>query len=70
MYDDAVTAGYYDLPGSKGQLYRPVDTNDVKLVAGGSWSDAASAGSRCRFANSFRWSAAAGIGARFGAEPL
>ncbi len=70
MYDDAVAAGWYDLPGSKGQLYRPVDTNDVKLIAGGNWVNAAIAGSRCRDAGYYRWTANAALGARFVAEPL
>ena len=70
MYDDAVAAGWYDLPGSKGQLYRPVDTNDVKLIAGGVWNYAAGCGSRSRVANNARWVASTHIGARFVAEPL
>ena len=64
MYDDAVVAGWYDLPGSGGQLYRPVDTNDVKLVAGGRWADAAVCGSRCRNANVCRWYTDASVGGR------
>jgi len=70
MYDDAVAAGWYDLPGSKGQLYRPVDTNDVKLLAGGVWYFAASCGSRSRLACYYRWFTYANVGARFVAEPL
>lgn len=70
MYDAAVDAGWYDLPGAKGQLYRPVDTNDVKLFAGGNWYNAAYCGSRSRYAANSRWDTAAGIGARFVAEPL
>lgn len=63
-------AGWYDLPGSKGQLYRPASTNDVRLIAGGHWSVAASAGSRCRVASYYRWNTVTEIGARFVAEPL
>ena len=64
MYAGAVVVGWYDLPGAKGSLYRPVDTNDVKLLAGGDWADAAVCGSRCRFAHYFRWGALALIGGR------
>jgi hypothetical protein len=70
MYDDAVVADWYDLPGAKGSLYRPADTNDVKLRAGGSWTGGAACGSRCRDAISSRWYAAASLAARFLAEPL
>ena len=68
-YDDAVAAGWYDLAGDKGSLYRPVDTNDVKLFAGGGWADGAACGSRCRTAVFFRWYTSTVIGCRFGAEP-
>jgi hypothetical protein len=63
-------AGWYDLPGSKGQLYRPASTNDVKLIAGGGWDNAANCGSRCRHASYSRWTADTIIGARFVSEPL
>jgi len=43
---------------------------DYTLLAGGHWSTAAYAGSRCRAADDSRWSTSTGIGARFGAEPL
>lgn len=69
MYDDSIAAGWYDLDGAKGSLYRPVDTNDVKLPAGGDWAEAASCGSRCRGASYFRWHTASYLGARFGAKP-
>ena len=69
MYDDAVAAAWYDLPGSKGQLYRPVDTNDVKLRAGGHWGHAARCGSRCRYADYYRWGAEANIGGRGRSRP-
>ncbi len=68
--DAAIAAGWYDLPGSKGQLYRPEDTGDVKLLAGGAWNAAANCGSRCRYASNFRWAASTSIGARFVSEPL
>nr|MBC8360952.1 hypothetical protein [Candidatus Desulfatibia profunda] len=63
-YDDAVAADWYNLPGSKGSLYRPVDTNDVKLLAGGSWVAAALCGSRCRYANRYRWLTSTHFGGR------
>lgn len=69
MYDDAVSAGWYDLDGAKGSYYRPVDSNDVKLLAGSGWGDAADCGSRCRGAANYRWAADASIGARGCAEP-
>jgi len=68
-YDDAVGADWYDLPGDKGSLYRPVDTNDIKLVAGGDWVYGVNCGSRCRAAYYYRWSTSASLGCRFGAEP-
>ena len=64
MYDDAVVAGWYNLPGGKGSLYRAVDTNDVKLLAGGPWDGAADCGSQCRFANIYRWFTDASLGGR------
>ncbi len=68
-YDDSVTAGWYDLDGDKGSLYRPVDTNDVKLRAGGDWSLGASCGSRSRYANYYRWLTSVMVGARGCSEP-
>lgn len=56
--------------GSKGQLYSQGTYGDVKLYAGGCWPAGSYAGSRCRFAGSYRWSTAAGLGGRFAAEPL
>jgi len=70
MYDDAVAADWYDLDGSKGSLYRPVDTNDVKLLAGGNWGHGTIAGSRCRNAANYRWITGAYFGGRGCAEPL
>ncbi len=70
MYDDAVTASWYDLPGAKGSLYRSVDTNDVKLRAGGKWTNGTDCGSRCRRVSHYRWSPSTDVGARFLAEPL
>lgn len=69
MYDGTIVAEWYDLAGSKGSLYRPVDTNDVKLLAGGAWNDGTICGSRCRRAIHSRWFTSSTFGARFGAEP-
>ena len=69
MYSTAA-AGWYDLPGSKGQLYRPANSNDVKLLAGGGWDYAANCGSRSRLAHNYRWNTNTNIGARFVSEPL
>jgi len=56
--------GYYDLPGSKGSLYRQGSYGDVKLLAGGGWSNGSACGSRARNADNYRWSAGSYIGAR------
>jgi len=40
-YDDAIAAGWKALGGSKGQFYLPVDTNEIKLVAGAHWMNKA-----------------------------
>jgi len=69
-YDDAIAAGWYDLDGGKGSLYRPVDTNDVKLHAGGAWNSGTACGSRCRYANYYRWNTITYLGGRGCAEPL
>jgi len=61
---------YYNLPGTVGSLYKQGDYGDVKLLAGGNWNSATSAGSRSRIANIYRWYAFAFIGGRFACEPL
>ena len=66
--DVAPAFAYYDLPGAKGSLYKQGTYGDVKLLAGGSWSGVAGAGSRCREAGSWRWCSAAAIGGRACAE--
>jgi len=38
---------------------------DVKLLAGGSWGDAAGCGSRSRGAKYYRWAAYSWLGGRF-----
>ena len=72
-----------NLPGGKGSSYGQFAANpgadevdnsdnggDVKLIAGGSWSDAAHAGSRSRLTFRYRWCTISYIGARFAVEPL
>lgn len=62
--------GYYDLPGSKGSLYRQGTYGDVKLLAGGAWPNGTACGSRSRSAITYRWSATSAVGARGRSEPL
>jgi hypothetical protein len=69
-YDASVSAGFYDLPGSKGSLYRPASTNDVKLAAGGYWADEAGCGSRSRGAPNSRWATFTSFGGRFAVERM
>jgi hypothetical protein len=68
--DVAPVWGWYSLPGSKGQLNKQGSYGDVKLLAGGAWSRGSSCGSRCRYANDYRWDANSGLGARGCAESL
>ena len=56
--------GYYDLPGSKGSLYRQGTYGDIKLLAGGSWYIGTSCGSRARSAYYYRWYTNSYIGGR------
>lgn len=67
--DVAPAWGWYNLPGTVGSIYRHGTYGDVKLRAGGAWNDATHAGSRTRFADSYRWYAASNVGGRFVAEP-
>ena len=69
-YDGAVAAGWLDLPGDKGSFYRPVDTDEIKLLAGGVWANAAACGSRCRRAANGRVYATASFGGRAKSNPL
>jgi hypothetical protein len=62
--------GYYDLPGAKGSLYRQGTYGDVKLLAGGGWSNSSICGSRGRYAACSRWYATASLGGRALAEAL
>lgn len=78
------TTGYWgNLPGGKGSVYTQfkadpgaaeVDNSDnggdVKLIAGGNWSNAANAGSRSRATDNIRWKTSPILGARFAVEPL
>ena len=59
-----------DLQGSKGSHYRQGTYGDIKLLAGGHWSSAASAGSRARGASDYRWAAIANFGCRFAARSI
>lgn len=61
---------YYNLPRTVGSLYKQGDSGDVKLLAGGLWGSAATAGSRCRAAAYFRWYAYTNGGSRFCVEGL
>lgn len=68
--DVAPAWAYYDLPGSKGSIYRQGSYGDVKLLAGGRWANGSYCGSRCRTASDYRWIASSSIGGRFAVEPL
>ncbi len=59
---------YYDLPGSKGSIYRQGTYGDIKLLAGAVWDRGSYCGSRARCANSSRWNANTNIGGRFAAD--
>jgi len=66
---DIAAWSWYNLPGSKGSLYKQGTYGDVKLLAGGPWSLGTYCGSRCRRAADSRWSTFTFIGGRFLAEP-
>ena len=55
----------FELPGGKGSIYKQ-DGNigDVKLLAGGDWSNGTACGSRSRYARISRWFTYATFGAR------
>ncbi len=67
---DPATWGWYNLPGSKGSLYKQGTYGDVKLLAGGDWTYGTGCGSRSRYASSYRWFSNSGLGGRFASEPL
>jgi len=66
--DVAPAWAYFDLPGSKGSLYRQGTYGDVKLMAGGPWNVATACGSRGRFAQFSRWDGRQDVGTRFAAR--
>jgi len=68
--DPAPSCGEYNLPGTKGSLYKQGTYGDVKLRAGAVWNSGASSGSRARNATMYRWSVASTIGGRGRAEPI
>lgn len=65
----AAQFGWYDVAGAKGSLYITNNIGDTKLLAGGTWGDAAACGSRCRNATNYRWNTNTSFGARFVSEP-
>lgn len=70
--DYGTTAGWIDLPNSKGSFYTYGNNGygNTQLRAGGSWGLGASCGSRSRAASGWRWYVAAEIGGRACVEPL
>ncbi len=65
---DLAAWGWYNLPGSKGRLYRQGAYGDVKLLAGANWSNSSNSGSRARYAYSYRWFADTAVSGRFAAD--
>jgi len=63
------TWGWENLSGAKGSLNKQGTYGDVKLRAGGDWSNGAACGSRCRNAYYCRWDADSRGGGRGRAEP-
>ena len=61
---------WYDLPGAKGSINKQGTYGDVKLLGGGHWNSAATAGSRARGADNYRWNTSSSISGRFVAEPV
>lgn len=66
---DIAAWNWYNLPGSKGSIYKQGTYGDVKLLAGGYWGSGAYCGSQCRSAPDSRWNTSTNLGARFLAEP-
>lgn len=62
--------GCEDCCGVVWQWIQDQSYGDIKLLAGGNWSDAANAGSRSRSTNNSRWTTYSHLGARFAVEPL
>ena len=67
--DVAPAFAYYNLPGSKGSLYKQGTYGDIKLLGGGCWNSATFCGSRGRYAGCYRWDTLTNIGGRFLSEP-
>jgi formylglycine-generating enzyme required for sulfatase activity len=65
---DGVDWTWENLSGAKGSLYKQGTYGDVKLLAGGTWSNGAICGSRCRHPYYSRWGTDAAIAGRFCAE--
>jgi len=65
----SMTWAWQALTDSKGLLYKQSTYGDVKLFAGGHWSNAASCGPLSRSAKYWRWYTDSGIGGRFRSEP-
>lgn len=63
------TWAWQNLTGAKGSLYKQGTYGDVKLRAGGYWTNGTHCGSRCRNSNDYRWAVHSNTGARFCAEP-
>lgn len=61
---------HYNLPGVVGSLLKQGNLGDIKLLAGGYWSSAVDAGSRCRSVNYHRGVGSTSVGGRFACEPL
>jgi hypothetical protein len=68
--DNTPTWAWYDLPGTKGSLFKQGTYGDVKLLAGGYWLVGTYCGSRSRVAYYSRWYTNAYTGARFLAESM
>ena len=67
--DVAPAFSYYDLPGTKGSIYKQGTYGDVKLLAGGAWTTATGSGSQSRYAyGGYRWYVNSDIGGRACAE--
>jgi hypothetical protein len=63
---DVASAGWYNLPGSKGSFYTYGISKymNTQLIAGVSWAHSTYCGSRSRSAAAYRWAAASTFGGR------
>lgn len=64
------TWGWQPVSNNRGQIFRQATYGDVKLTAGGHYSDGAYCGSRSRKMDKYRWYTAATLSARFVSEHL